>query len=449
MILQKYDSYKNSGLGWIVKIPEGWRKCRFKDISLIQTSNVDKKSKEDEKEVLLCNYVDVYKNEFIDNSFDFMKATAPKEQISNFSLLKNDVIITKDSETSEDMAEPALVIENLNNVICGYHLALIRSKKFIENRFIFRLFQAPSFHWNFIIKSKGVTRVGLSINNAVKNQELFFPNKQEQTKISNFLDKKTSQIDSKIKLLQEKIASYEELKKSVINDIICKGLNKDVELKDSEIEWIRKIPKHWKVERLKNFVYLKGRIGWKALKNEEYIDEGYALLTSYNLIKSKKFVNFYNKTNYIPKWRYDESPEIMIQKNDILMSKIEGRIGYVKELEQEATINSSLMLIRTNNENILKSMFLFYILDSNSFLHYFNINQNGSAMQSISQEDVNYFKFPFHPKEKQIQIANYLDEKTTKIDHIVSKIKDQVETLKEFRKTLINDIVTGKVRAPE
>ena len=105
------------------EIPEHWEVRRLKYIADVRFSTVDKHSYKDEHEVRLCNYIDVYKHEYITNDFDFMKATASEAEIKRFRVENGDVIITKDSETPKEIAVPALVIENLENVVCGYHLA--------------------------------------------------------------------------------------------------------------------------------------------------------------------------------------------------------------------------------------------------------------------------------------------------------------------------------------
>lgn len=103
-VSRQYKDYKDSGVEWIGDIPEHWKLKRLKELSSIQNSNVDKKSHEHEQFVKLCNYVDVYKNEFINSSIEFMQATADKSEIKRFTVKKNDVLITKDSETCDDIA---------------------------------------------------------------------------------------------------------------------------------------------------------------------------------------------------------------------------------------------------------------------------------------------------------------------------------------------------------
>lgn len=117
--MERYERYKDSGIEWIGEIPEGWEVKKLKYIGAARPSNIDKKNKNNEESVFLCNYVDVYNNEFISSDLTFMKATATEEQIQKFILEKGDVIATKDSEMPDDIANPALVIENFDNVVCG------------------------------------------------------------------------------------------------------------------------------------------------------------------------------------------------------------------------------------------------------------------------------------------------------------------------------------------
>jgi type I restriction enzyme S subunit len=129
--MKRYERYKPSGIEWIGDIPEHWKVRKLKYVSQVQLSNVDKKTGQDERNILLCNYIDVYKNEFIDDTLPFMEATATDNEIEKFTLNKGDLLITKDSETPYDIAKPALVKTEQAKTICGYHLAYIRSDRSI------------------------------------------------------------------------------------------------------------------------------------------------------------------------------------------------------------------------------------------------------------------------------------------------------------------------------
>lgn len=121
-----YAEYKDSGVEWIGKIPAHWNVNRLKTMARVQLSNVDKKSTLGQEAVQLCNYVDVYYKEKIRSDRNFMAATATRNQVHRFSLREGDVLITKDSEAWTDIAVPAVVEQDLPNVLCGYHLAHIR-----------------------------------------------------------------------------------------------------------------------------------------------------------------------------------------------------------------------------------------------------------------------------------------------------------------------------------
>ena len=211
---------KDSGIDWIGEIPEGWGVKKLKFVSEVYISNVDKKTYPNEHDVLLCNYIDVYKNEFITSNLEFMKATANIAQIKKLSINKNDVIITKDSETIEEIAIPAIVIENFQNVVCGYHLAVIRTRKEeILGKYLFRLFQSKKFSEQFSVNANGVTRYGISTY-PIKNILILLPLKQEQRAIAEYLDKETLKIDKIIHKIQKKIKLLEEYKKSLIHHTV-------------------------------------------------------------------------------------------------------------------------------------------------------------------------------------------------------------------------------------
>jgi type I restriction enzyme S subunit len=173
---------KDSGVEWIGEIPEHWEVKKLGYLANCFPSNIDKHSKINEKEVRLCNYTDVYKNDYITDEMDLMIATATSEQISKFVLKKGDIIITKDSETASDIAVPAYVKEDLTNVVCGYHLAMIRTYQESYSKYLFRALQTKAFNTQFEICSNGITRVGLGSSD-LKNGYFLVPSKLEQTEI--------------------------------------------------------------------------------------------------------------------------------------------------------------------------------------------------------------------------------------------------------------------------
>jgi len=211
---------KDSGIPWLGKIPEHWEVKKLKTISNIKTSGVDKKTIEKEISVRLCNYIDVYKKDFITDKIDFMRATATPNEINNYRLHRDDVIITKDSETWKDIAVPAYVSDSLDNVICAYHLTLIRPKhSHINGEYLFRAISANSIAHQFKIAANGVTRYGLS-QNAIKNAVITLPPKDEQKKIISYIKDKLFKIDRSIQKIEEEIELLKEYRTSLVSEVV-------------------------------------------------------------------------------------------------------------------------------------------------------------------------------------------------------------------------------------
>ena len=191
-----YDSLKSSGSAWLGDIPTHWGTKKLKFLATVQPSNVDKKTVEGEEPVILCNYTDVYKNEYIDSRLEFMQASATEAEIRKFKVDIGDVIVTKDSETPDDIAVPACIAEDVEGLICGYHLTQIKPID-LHGRYLFRLFQSKGFNAQFAVAANGVTRFGLP-QHAIANAFTPLPPLAEQQAIARFLDFKTAQIDALI-----------------------------------------------------------------------------------------------------------------------------------------------------------------------------------------------------------------------------------------------------------
>ena len=220
--LDKSVPMKDSGVEWFGEVPKHWRLKRLKELANIQNSNVDKKSSSEEAAIRLCNYVDVYKNDFINSqlSSDFMWATADESEIKKFRIKKHDILITKDSETADDIAIPALATEALDGVLCGYHLAQIKTNSnYFFGPYLFRLFQAKNYGHRFVIFAKGITRVGLG-QGAIADALTPVPPLSEQVAIAAYLDDKTAQIDRIVTAINSQIDKLKALRKALINDAV-------------------------------------------------------------------------------------------------------------------------------------------------------------------------------------------------------------------------------------
>ncbi|MGJ8681947.1 restriction endonuclease subunit S [Paraglaciecola sp.] len=193
-----------------------WEDKYLHDVARIIVSPVDKKTIEGEIPVELCNYTDVYYNTKITKSLTFMKATAKQSEIDKYTLKVNDVIVTKDSETPGDIAVPALVSEDLNGVVCGYHLAIIRpNNELVEGSFLNYLFSMPKTRYYFFTLATGATRFGLSVG-GINKAHLTLPPLVEQQKIAALL----TNTDKEIELLEQQLADLKQEKKALMQQLL-------------------------------------------------------------------------------------------------------------------------------------------------------------------------------------------------------------------------------------
>ncbi len=191
------------------------RRVQLKQIASVSVSNVDKKSSEEERLVRLCNYTDVYKNDLIDASLDFMKATASPSQIRAFGLRAGDSIITKDSETPDDIAVPAFVEETIEDLVCGYHLAVIRPEAEVVPKYLFWCLASQPMRDQAAVAATGVTRFGLR-QESIKSTTLDLPSTAHQGRIADFLDEETAWIDRLIELREQQIELLKERRHALI-----------------------------------------------------------------------------------------------------------------------------------------------------------------------------------------------------------------------------------------
>ena len=215
---------KPSGVECLGDVPAHWQNRRLRSVIEMRVSNVDKHTKDGETPIRLCNYVDVYYNYTITNDLSFMRATASPSEIERFRLQRNDVVITKDSETWDDIAVPALVTDPPNDLICGYHLAILRPNGPIEGSYLARVLQAPQIAYQFHVSAQGITRYGLT-HHDILSSIVPLPPLAEQAAIAEYLDSATAGIDAAIARAHRQIELLDEYRTRLIADVVTGQLD--------------------------------------------------------------------------------------------------------------------------------------------------------------------------------------------------------------------------------
>lgn len=211
-------------------------------------------------------------------------------------------------------------------------------------------------------------------------------------------------------------------------------------MKQSGIQWIGEIPKSWKLIRMKDCSYMKGRIGWQGLTADEFVEEGPYLVTGTDFEAGKVC---WDRSYHVSEKRYDEAPQIQLKLDDLLVTKdgTIGKLAYIDELPDKACLNSHLLLIRPLHGMYINK-YLYWVLGSPVFQGYYEQESYGSTMNSLSQESIGDFHFYVPNTKEQEAIADYLDTHCAELDSIIADLEKQIETLKAYKKALISETVT-------
>lgn len=271
------------------------------------------------------------------------------------------------------------------------------------------------------------------------------PPVEEQDAIVRYLDAATSKIDKAIAMQQKMIDLLNERKQIIIQNAVTKGLDENVEMKDSGDRWIGLFPSIWTTRRLNFSSWIRARLGWKGLKASEYVDNGYPFLSAFNIVNDKiKWENL----NFINKYRYDESPEIKLSVGDILLVKDGAGIGKCARIDElpcgESTTNGSLAVITANY--FVDYRYLYYFMISKSFKDHTELLINGMGVPHFTQGEMKKVVIPVPPKSEQQAIVAYLDKEMQRFDSAIFNCQRQITLLQERKQIIINEVVTGKVK---
>lgn len=441
--MKRYPEYKDSGFRWVEDIPEGWRLAKLKYLAKVRPSNIDKKEQDNEVPVKLCNYVDVYHNEKITSAIEFMASTAPFDKINIFSLISDDLIITKDSETPDDIAVPAYVPSTLENVVCGYHLALIRPFGSVaDGNYLSRSFVTKGIKEQFEVSANGITRYGLG-KYPIDNSLFVCPPLDEQKIIAKYLDHKTNLIDTLIEKKRKQIELLQEQRSAIINRAVTKGLNPSVKMKYSGIEWLGKVPEHWKITKLK---YVSDAVvtGKTPPTSETiYFEDGdidWFTPGDFNdkliLCDSKRKIS--NKA-------IDDGKVILYNPYSVLLVGIGATLGKVGIIKRNGGSNQQINAI-TFNDNFNPFFGLYYLF---SITDVIISSANSATLAILNQSQTKDITILLPPRAEQENIASYCKDTDDLTFRSIARYNQQIELLKEYRTTLISEVVTGKIDVRE
>ena len=416
----------------IKMIPEGWVKIKLGDIGKFSTSSVDKKSIEGEEEVCMLNYMDIYNHSTLTEDYPFEKVTAPRKQVLSSSVQRGDVFFTPSSETPDDIGHSAVFIGDLENIVHSYHTIRFRSvsNEYLDDHFKSHVFQGVDTYEYFRKRASGSTRFTLSL--PVFNElELTVPSLPEQKKIASILNS----VDEVIEKTQSKINKLQDLKKGMMNELLTKGIG-HTEFKDSELG---KIPKSWKVLDFQKIIQSSNQGVNTATEKVTYSAEGIKACRSNN-IKENSFD--WNNKKFVNKSTYARlTNKVKPKLNDVLYCNIGSNLGAatVVDTPEDFIITWNVLRITTENNKISP---YFLSLSLNSLRKELMGFATESTMPFISSKALSKFKFRIPPLDEQKKISKVINGIGNNID--ILKLK--IHQTKSLKKSLMQDLLTGKVR---
>ena len=414
----RYPAYKPSGEDCLGDIPAHWEVLRLKYRASYRTSNVDKKTKEGELPVRLCNYTDVYYRDRIragDSSF--MKATASPQELVRFRLNEGDVVITKDSEDWQDIAVPAFIEETADDFVCGYHLGIIRPTPLADPGFVFRAMQSVAVNCQLQVAATGITRFGLP-KPAVSEALIPFPPHDEQQAIAQYLDTETARIDTLISKKRRLIELLQERWGVWVRNQLASLPNPALPLKRS-----------WRVIDCKH-------------RTPTYVEEGYPVVSPgdttpgrLDLRRAHRFVDESDYNDLASGYRQPKRGDIVYSRNASI-----GIASYV-DTDEPFCMGQDVCLIQSND---MDQLFLMYALNSIG-LDQLETQKIGSTFDRVNISQILEIRVPVPDPSEQQKLGRRFDLAASRRSRAQGMLEQQINLLKEYRTTLITAAVTGQV----
>lgn len=423
---------KHSGVPWLKDIPSNWNVERGKNVLVLQ-----KRPVRESDEVVTC----FRDGEVILRSLRRTEGfTMSDKEIGYQGINEGDIVI----HGMDGFAGAMGVSKSTGK---GSPVLVVCSPKYDAiPQYIIYYLRALAMTDVFIALATGIRERSCDLRwNKISELEFILPSSIEQQKIASFLDRKCAEIDEMIALQEKIVEELKAYKQSVITEAVTKGLNPDVPMKDSGIGWIGEIPEHWKQGRLKNYFHLHGRIGWNGLRSEEFQENSYAYLVTGQDFVSRD-VNW-SRCYQIRKERYDEDEYIQLKNGDILVTKdgTIGKVAVVSNLDKPACLNSGIFVVKQYEPKQYYPDFIYWLFVS-PMLKTFNdfLNLGGTTIIHLYQNVFERMPMLLPPFDEQKAIAEYLNAKCTEIDNLISIKLSKIDSLKEYKKSIIYEYVTGK-----
>jgi len=421
----RYEAYKPSGIDWIGEVPKQWQYKRLKNITLAQPKSKIPAGEGQEEGIYPFFTSSVNLNKFYDEpTFENLEALIMGTGgIASLHYYKGDFSVSTD----------CYVLTKSINI----------NLKFIYFSLYCQL--------DTVINDIGFDGQGLKHlqKEFINNYPFYLPTPVEQLAITNYLDNQTEKIDRLIANKKAQVEKLKELRQIEINNAVNKGLNPNPEMKDSGIEWLGKIPKHWEVKKVKQLLRPEknaiktGPFG-SDLKFEDLVDQGVKVYNQRSVLDN----DWVSGEGYITEEKYKSLETCTIYPGDIVITT-RGTIGKVSIFPDNAELgilHPCLMRVQMNNYRILNDFLKIIINESGYFLEALKLASNATTIDVVYSDNLKEVKIALPPPSEQKSIIEFVFQRTIAIDKLIKNIEAQIEKLQELRKIKIYEAVTGKIK---
>ena len=429
---ERYAAYKDSGAAWMGDIPEHWKFVRVKDLISKITSGVTPRGGAEsyvDAGIPFLRSQNVHNDGLRLDDVSFIAESTHQEMI-NSQVKPGDIVF---NITGASIARTCIVPEAIKTANISQHIALLRPRKLNETQFISYYLQSQLVKDYVYLTQSGASKEAFN-HGQMKCIPVSLPLRHEQTTIADYLGTKTAQIDRQIDLLGQKATQYDKLKQSLINETVTRGLDKSVPMKNSGVEWIGEVPKHWEVRRI-NDIAIKNKT-----KNSSLVETNLLSLSYGRIIRKDLNTSFGLLPESFETYQVVNEGTVILRLTDLQNDQRSLRVGLARERGIITSAYLGLVFNRSINSNF--AYYLLHVYDLAKVFYWFG----GGLRSTMRFDDIKVIPFVIPPLDEQKAIAKYLDEKTAQIDPIVTAINTQIDKLKDLRKALINDVVTGKIK---
>ncbi|WP_239773524.1 restriction endonuclease subunit S [Tenacibaculum finnmarkense] len=423
--IKKYSTYKNSGVEWLGEIPEHWEVKKFKHIF--------KEKKITHNIKLNCGSISFGKVVFKDDE------KVPISTKKSYQVLNKGEFLINPLNLNYDLISLRIALSDKDVVVSSGYIIIQNITELSKNYYKWLL---HIFDVTYMKTLGSGVRQTLSFTH-VTNSKLVVPPLSEQTKIAEFLDDKTKKIDEAIAIKTQQINLLKERKQILIHKAVTRGLDTNVKLKNSGVEWIGEIPVGWETIKL---AILIEKYDLGVDYNSSFISDGIPIIKMGNIGRGKIDLK---KIEYLQINKKINS-KILLNENDFLFNtrnsyELVGKVTLWRNELPKATFN--LNILRIKFTKIIDVFFMNFIFNSERTLSVLKLISKGTTnVSAIYFKDLSKLKFPIPPLSEQKEISSYIEKSSEKIATAIGLKSEEIEKLKEYKSSLINSVVTGKVR---